>query len=88
MSAAPCGCPQHPGRRITDPVLHAAWHARVVAQGGPVGVVNTHTLREARGISTPTPLTETVVDQRARDTGKRANGTRRRAARDTTEETQ
>ena len=35
---APCGCPQHPGRGVTDRRLHELWHALVVEQGGPAGL--------------------------------------------------
>jgi hypothetical protein len=49
--AAPCGCPQHPGRSISDPAAHAAWHALVVEQGGPAGRVDVETLKEERDLA-------------------------------------
>jgi hypothetical protein len=76
-----CGCPDQPHRRILNPAAHAAWHALVVEQGGPAGEVNAQTLRAARGFSTPTPASETVLDVRARATGRRASGALREASR-------
>ena len=49
MTAVECGCPRPEG--ITNPERHAKWHALVVAQGGPAGVVNASTLRAARGLA-------------------------------------
>ena len=48
MSAA-CHCPTHPGRRTTDELAHRRWHAEVVEQGGPAGLVTTEALQAARG---------------------------------------
>lgn len=78
----PCGCPGTSGRHITDAAAHAAWHALVLEQGGPAGEVNAVTLRAARGFKTETLHAETLLDERARKSGKRVNGARRRAARD------
>ncbi|MGZ4597438.1 MAG: hypothetical protein ACXV3V_10975 [Actinomycetes bacterium] len=55
-----CSCPQHPGRAITDPAGHAAWHQLVEEQGGPAGLVNLATLRAARGFNTPPPTVQTA----------------------------
>lgn len=79
--ATRCACPSTPGRRITHPAKHAEWHALVVAQGGPAGEVNAVTLRAARRFKTETLQAETLLDQRARASGKRASGKLRRAAR-------
>lgn len=65
-----CGCPQQRGRTVTDSELHAAWHALVVAQGGPVGEVNDSTLRLARGLSNDAPPERTLIDDRKR-TGRK-----------------
>jgi hypothetical protein len=46
-----CPCPQRPGRTITNPETHSAFHELVIAQGGPAGLVNAETLQAARGIS-------------------------------------
>lgn len=79
MSA--CRCPQTPGRTITDPARHAAWHTLVVEQGGPAELVDLQALREARGPRAVSAPTETVVDERARASGKRASGKLREASR-------
>jgi hypothetical protein len=76
-----CECPTHPGRAIADEIRHLAFHKLVIAQGGPGGLVNHVTLREARGFRTATVTGETILDQRARDSGKRASGALRRASR-------
>ena len=76
-----CGCPPNPASLVTDPELHREWHALVQAQGGPEGAVNHITLCAARGFATPTPSSETVLDRRAIESGRRVTGQRRRAAR-------
>ena len=76
----PCGCRISAGSRIVDEGKHAAWHELVVAQGGPVGEVSLNTLRAARGMQTVSLSSETILDSRARDSGKRASGECRRAA--------
>jgi hypothetical protein len=78
-NAESCPCPQRPGRHITDRAVHAAFHELVISQGGPVGVVNAMTLREARGMLGGTPGT-TAFDVRVEKLGQRASGARRRAA--------
>lgn len=80
-STLSCGCPSHRGRSITDQAAHDAWHALVVEQGGPAGVVDAVTLRAARGFKTETLHAETVLDVLARKSGRRASGKLRRAAR-------
>jgi hypothetical protein len=74
-------CPVDDLRQITDPARHAAWHQLVVDQGGPVGAVNAETLQAARGFKTVTPAAETILDVKARASGKRASGDLRRRAR-------
>lgn len=76
-----CGCPTTPGRTVTDPERHTAWHALVETQGGPAGAVDHVTLCAARGFATPTLMSETVLDRRAVESGRRVSGARRRAAR-------
>lgn len=76
-----CGCPDGPALTITDPTQHAAWHTLVVEQGGPAGAVNAETLQAARGFKTITPAGETMLDERARKSGKRASGKLREASR-------
>lgn len=76
-----CLCPQHPGRSTNDPVQHEAWHALVVEQGGPAGLVDAASLQAARGFKTETTTGETILDVRARASGKRASGALRRASR-------
>ena len=44
-----CQCPTYPGRRTTDELQHFSWHAEVVEQGGPAGLVTTEALQAARG---------------------------------------
>lgn len=80
-AAGPCGCPTGPGRTVRDAAAHDAWHALVLEQGGPAGAVNATTLRAARGFKTETLRAETVLDEKARASGKRASGKLRRAAR-------
>lgn len=46
-----CPCPTYPGRTITDPATHAAWHALVVEQGGPDGLCDLNALVAARTAS-------------------------------------
>lgn len=67
----PCGCPAD--GRIVDQDVHDAFHALVVEQGGPAGVVNAETLQAARGFA--------FVAVKARTSGKRASGEQRRRAR-------
>ena len=74
-----CSCPQGPGRTITDPERHAAWHALVAEQGVTSEFVNAATLQAARGLAGG-PASSTIVDTRAIASGKRVNGERRRAA--------
>lgn len=76
-----CRCPQYRGVTITDPAKHREWHALVVEQGGPDGLVNAETLKAARGFKTATVSGETILDVRARESGKRASGALRRASR-------
>ncbi len=76
-----CACPSGPGRAVTDSAVHGAWHALVVDQGGPAGVVDVVSLRTARGFKTETSLGETVLDERARSSGRRASGRLREACR-------
>ncbi len=76
-----CGCPKNPARTITDPQKHQDWHRLVVQQGGPAGEVSFVTLRTKKGHTTVTPLTPTVLDDRAEKSGKRVSAARRRAAR-------
>lgn len=76
-----CACPLGPGHTIGDQAAHDAWHALVVEQGGPAELVNADTLRAARGFRTGTLTGETILDTRARESGKRASGALRRAAR-------
>jgi hypothetical protein len=76
-----CGCQGGLASTITDPARHAAWHALVVEQGGPAGAVNAETLQAARGFKTVTPAGETLLDERARKSGKRASGKLREASR-------
>jgi hypothetical protein len=75
-----CACPENPARTVTDPARHEAWHALVVAQGGPAGLVNAATLRELRGMTGGVGASRTVVDVRAELSGKRVPGWRRRAS--------
>lgn len=75
-----CGCPRHQGRSVSDPERHTAWHAETAAQGVP-GPVTYQTLRAARGLAGGTPSGETVLDERARASGKRASGRLREACR-------
>lgn len=70
-----CPCPG----RITDPARHAAWHAEVVEQGGPAGLVNIDTLRAARGMRTPAPDDHRGRERNLRE-GKSSPGWRRRNA--------
>lgn len=43
---AECGCPVGPGRVITDPARHAAWHAEVAGQTGlETGPIDAQALR-------------------------------------------
>lgn len=72
-----CGCLG--GVVVCDVDRHLAWHALVVEQGGPAGVVNAETVREARGLAGGTPGT-TYFDVRVEKLGQRASGARRRAA--------
>ena len=74
-----CECPMR-GVVHRDEAVHAAWHAIVVEQGGPDGPVNHYSLKAARGFKTQTVTGETILDQRARESGKRASGALRRAA--------
>jgi hypothetical protein len=74
-----CGCPL--GRAITSPARHEAWHALVVEQGGPAGAVDLETLQAARGFKTLAPTGETIIDVKARASGKRASGKLREASR-------
>ena len=53
----PCGCPST--SVISDQVGHRQYHQLVVDQGGPHGVVNARTLREARGIDAGSAPTRT-----------------------------
>lgn len=76
-----CSCPAHPGRAVTDPAAHAAWHQLVVEQGGPASLVDLESLRAARGFQTATPTGETALDERARKSGRRASGALREASR-------
>lgn len=76
----PCGCSDR-GVRHVDEVLHAAWHALVVEQGGPAGRVGLAELRASRG-PTAHPLppgAETVLDARNRAQGKSNPGWQRQA---------
>lgn len=77
----PCACPTAPGRTISDPSRHAAWHALVVEQGGPADLVDAVSLRATRGFKTETLTAETILDVKNRLTGRSVNGARRRAAR-------
>ena len=46
----PCGCERLPnGHTITNPAVHAAFHALAEAQGMPPGEVTTNTTSKARG---------------------------------------
>jgi hypothetical protein len=81
VTVLPCGCPSGPGSAITDQAAHDAWHTLVVQQGGPAGAVNADTLQAARGFGTRTAHMETVLDTRARASGKRASGKLREASR-------
>jgi hypothetical protein len=77
----PCGCPTGPAHKITSQDRHDAFHALVVEQGGPAGVVNLETLQAARGFKTLTQAGETILDERARKSGRRASGKLREASR-------
>ena len=65
-----CGCPAILMSMITDSERHTAWHALVIAQGGPVGEVNIETLRLARGTNNSAPASRTLIDVRKK-TGRR-----------------
>ena len=72
-----CGCPG----RVVDLDLHAAWHAIVREQTGiERGPVDFYALKSARGYSTPTIAGDTILDVRARESGRRASGEQRRRA--------
>lgn len=77
----PCGCPTGSGRSISDQAVHNAWHALCVEQGGPAGAVTAATLQAARGFGTGTATGETVIDEKARRSGRRASGALREACR-------
>lgn len=77
---ADCGCPTYRGRAITDRALHATFHELVEQQGGPAGTVDAYTLQAERGFLTGTLTGETLLDRRARASGKRASGALRRAS--------
>ena len=74
-------CPSCPDAVISDPVKHTEWHQLVEQQTGLTGWVNATTLAKARGFTTPTPASETVLDRRAIESGRRVSGQRRRSAR-------
>lgn len=76
---APCGCPV--SRRITDQATHDTFHTLVIEQGGPAGRVDANSLRASRGHITGTLPGETILDTRARQSGKRASGVLREASR-------
>lgn len=75
MSA--CGCLGV----ISDAEVHDAWHKLVEAQTGiQRGPVTIYTLKAARGVGGDTLPGETILDVRARESGKRASGALRRAS--------
>lgn len=80
MSDATCACPSHPGRTITDPVRHAAFHELVVEQGGPAGVVDAQSLQAHRGMRTAAPDMHSIRERHLRE-GKSSPGWRREASR-------
>ena len=78
---AGCGCSDR-GVVARDAAVHAGWHALVVEQGGPSrGPVDLDALRAARRLRFVPPPSETVVDERARASGRRASGELREACR-------
>ena len=78
--AHPCGCKG--GSRIISAEGHARFHALVKEQlGVERGPVDVRLTMAVRGFATATPAMETVLDVRARESGKRASGELRRASR-------
>ena len=74
-------CPACPNAVIADAVKHAEWHQIVEQQTGLTQCFDARALAAARGFTTPTPASETVLDRRAIESGRRVNGQRRRSAR-------
>lgn len=73
-----CGCPG----LVADEDVHAQWHALVRDQTGICGPFSIYGLKAARGVGGDTLPGETVLDARARTSGKRASGALRRASHD------
>lgn len=72
--ATECRCPN--GSRSP---AHLAWHRLVIEQGGPAGLVNAQTLRDARGMKTAAPDMHKIA-ARNEQQGKSVPGWRRKAA--------
>lgn len=76
----PCGCPKSPGKRIHDVDRHLAFHALVVEQGGPEGVVDFASVRAMRGQTHQAPDMHKVHEKHVRlgKSSQRGTGTGRR----------
>jgi hypothetical protein len=72
-----CACPG----RVVDQDRHDAWHALVTEQTGITGAFSSDDLKAARGVGGDTLPGETILDVRARESGRRASGELRRACR-------
>ena len=80
MTARPCGCLPRAVSGV-DEQKHAAYHALIVEQTGlTAGPIDLEAVRASRGGYEHSPR-ETLLDERARASGKRASGARREAAR-------
>lgn len=74
-----CECPTYPGRVVSDSERHREWHELVEEQTGLTGLCDAAALHKARGHGNTLAM-ETVLDRRARESGKRASGAMRRAS--------
>jgi hypothetical protein len=76
----PCGCSSL-ASTISDAEQHAKWHALVLEQTGLDRIDSVYTLKAARGIGGDTLDAETIIDVKARQSGRRASGKLREACR-------